>query len=159
MDTDGGITPQHYAFLISEAEFDEIFGRIRDRKLPYWADPGAAALTAGKAALGLGCVKRPSGNTVRQCPPRLPSAAGELCSGHVGGRTFASCSVGGADLGDWLVRNGFALDWPQYSKGKYGDAQRGAERAGRGIWAGSYVESIRLGGRPNDCSDDANAHP
>jgi catechol 2,3-dioxygenase-like lactoylglutathione lyase family enzyme len=28
----------HYAFLVSEAEFDEIFGRIRERKLPYWAD-------------------------------------------------------------------------------------------------------------------------
>jgi hypothetical protein len=44
MDTDGEITPQHYAFLISEAEFDEIFGRIRDRKLPYWADPGRRQL-------------------------------------------------------------------------------------------------------------------
>jgi catechol 2,3-dioxygenase-like lactoylglutathione lyase family enzyme len=39
MDADGEITPQHYAFLISEAEFDEIFARIRERKLPYWADP------------------------------------------------------------------------------------------------------------------------
>ena len=33
------ITTQHYAFLVSEAEFDEIFGRIQERKLPYWADP------------------------------------------------------------------------------------------------------------------------
>jgi catechol 2,3-dioxygenase-like lactoylglutathione lyase family enzyme len=40
MNTDGEITPQHYAFLVSEAEFDQIFGRIRERKLPYWADPG-----------------------------------------------------------------------------------------------------------------------
>ncbi len=40
MDTDGEITPQHYAFLISEAEFDEILGRIRDRNLTHWADPG-----------------------------------------------------------------------------------------------------------------------
>jgi catechol 2,3-dioxygenase-like lactoylglutathione lyase family enzyme len=32
--------PQHYAFLVSEPEFDQIFGRIRDRQLPYWADPG-----------------------------------------------------------------------------------------------------------------------
>jgi catechol 2,3-dioxygenase-like lactoylglutathione lyase family enzyme len=31
--------PQHYAFLVGESEFDEIFGRIRDRGLPYWADP------------------------------------------------------------------------------------------------------------------------
>jgi len=29
----------HYAFLVSEAEFDTIFGRIRARALPYWADP------------------------------------------------------------------------------------------------------------------------
>lgn len=36
---DGEITPQHYAFLVSEADFDEIFGRIQARALPYWADP------------------------------------------------------------------------------------------------------------------------
>ncbi|HEX3782071.1 MAG TPA: VOC family protein [Pseudonocardiaceae bacterium] len=39
IDTEGGILPQHYAFLVSEAEFDEIFGKIRDRGLTYWADP------------------------------------------------------------------------------------------------------------------------
>lgn len=42
MDADGEVTPQHYAFLVSEADFDGIFARIRDRKLPYWADPGKA---------------------------------------------------------------------------------------------------------------------
>ena len=31
--------PQHYAFLISEADFDAVFGRIKDRGLDYWADP------------------------------------------------------------------------------------------------------------------------
>lgn len=35
----GAIAPQHYAFLISEEEFDAIFGRIRERGLDYWADP------------------------------------------------------------------------------------------------------------------------
>ena len=40
LDTDDEFAPQHYAFLTSEAEFDEIFGRIRDRQLSYWADPG-----------------------------------------------------------------------------------------------------------------------
>jgi catechol 2,3-dioxygenase-like lactoylglutathione lyase family enzyme len=39
LDADGEIAPQHYAFLISEAEFDEIFGRIRKRRIAYWADP------------------------------------------------------------------------------------------------------------------------
>lgn len=40
MRVDGDIAWQHYAFLVSEDEFDEIFGRIRERGLPYWADPG-----------------------------------------------------------------------------------------------------------------------
>ncbi|CAN7151829.1 VOC family protein [Phenylobacterium sp. LjRoot219] len=33
------IPKQHYAFLVSEAEFDAIFGRVKDRGLTYWADP------------------------------------------------------------------------------------------------------------------------
>ena len=39
MESDGEIVSQHYAFLVSELEFDEIFGRIRERRLAYWADP------------------------------------------------------------------------------------------------------------------------
>ena len=34
------IQVQHYAFLVTEAEFDQIFGRIQARGLDYWADPG-----------------------------------------------------------------------------------------------------------------------
>jgi len=81
------------------------------------------------------------------------------------GRTLATCSVGGVDLGEWLVRNGLALDWPQYSKGKFDPIQRKAEHAGRGMWAGSYVAPwlyrvcVRAGGRPAERSDDANAYP
>ena len=33
---------QHYAFLVSEQEFDEIFGRVKQRGLTYWADPHLA---------------------------------------------------------------------------------------------------------------------
>jgi catechol 2,3-dioxygenase-like lactoylglutathione lyase family enzyme len=36
---DGPVLPQHYAFLISEAEFDIVFGRICEQGLEYWADP------------------------------------------------------------------------------------------------------------------------
>jgi endonuclease YncB( thermonuclease family) len=80
-------------------------------------------------------------------------------------RTVAVCSIDGVDLAEWLVRNGLALDWPTYSKGKYDKAQRDADHAGRGMWAGSYVEPwlfrvcIRQAGKPGDCSDDANSHP
>ena len=36
---DHDVHPRHYAFLVTEAEFDEIFGRIRARGLEFWADP------------------------------------------------------------------------------------------------------------------------
>ena len=39
-ENDGEISSQHYAFLISEDDFDQVFARIRDRGLEYWAYPG-----------------------------------------------------------------------------------------------------------------------
>lgn len=36
----GKIISRHFAFLVSEREFDEIFSRIKDHGLSYWADPG-----------------------------------------------------------------------------------------------------------------------
>ncbi|MFF2425862.1 VOC family protein [Streptomyces mirabilis] len=39
MDTAGSISPQHYAFLVSEDDFDAIFARIREAGLTYWANP------------------------------------------------------------------------------------------------------------------------
>lgn len=40
IDSDGPVHQQLYAFLVEEAEFDEIVARIRDRGLSLWADPG-----------------------------------------------------------------------------------------------------------------------
>jgi len=36
---DREIHAQHYAFLISEEEFTDIYGRILDRAMDHWADP------------------------------------------------------------------------------------------------------------------------
>jgi catechol 2,3-dioxygenase-like lactoylglutathione lyase family enzyme len=41
-DINGEIASQHYAFLITEDEFDDVFGRIQARGLEYWADPALA---------------------------------------------------------------------------------------------------------------------
>lgn len=43
METSEEIHPQHYAFLVTEAQFDEIFGRIQAASLPYWADPARSS--------------------------------------------------------------------------------------------------------------------
>ncbi|WP_081851461.1 thermonuclease family protein [Bradyrhizobium sp. URHD0069] len=75
-------------------------------------------------------------------------------------RVVSVCNVGGTDIADWLVRNGLALDWPQYSKGGYAEAQTEAKRHERGMWAGSFKEpwvyrACRRSGRKlESCSDD-----
>ena len=35
----GPVSPQHYAFLVTDSEFDAAMGRIEARQVPYWADP------------------------------------------------------------------------------------------------------------------------
>lgn len=55
------------------------------------------------------------------------------------GRQVARCEVSGEDLGALMVRSGWAVDWPRYSKGAYAADQGAAEAAGRGLWAGFFV--------------------
>jgi endonuclease YncB( thermonuclease family) len=69
-------------------------------------------------------------------------------------RVVAICAVGGVDVAEWIVRTGFAFDWPRYSKGKYAGAQKEAERAGRGVWAGSYVVFRGTTGLADGAADD-----
>jgi catechol 2,3-dioxygenase-like lactoylglutathione lyase family enzyme len=39
MEKEGEIALQHYAFLVSDAEFDTVMARITASSLEYWADP------------------------------------------------------------------------------------------------------------------------
>jgi endonuclease YncB( thermonuclease family) len=68
------------------------------------------------------------------------------------GRVVATCIRNdGADVNEWLVRQGWALDWPRYSDGAYHGAQREARISRRGIWRGEFVEpwAWRAGARLN----------
>lgn len=66
MEIKDAIRPQHYAFLVSDQEFDEVFLRIKQRNLKFWADPGAQH--EGKINTrdgGRGCYfKDPSGHSL-----------------------------------------------------------------------------------------------
>lgn len=33
------LTPQHLAFLVSEDEFDDVYGRIMEKDIEHWSDP------------------------------------------------------------------------------------------------------------------------
>lgn len=53
------------------------------------------------------------------------------------GRVVAVCSVGGQDLGAWMVRHGHALAYRRYSH-DYVEAEEDAAAAKLGIWTGAF---------------------
>ena len=53
------------------------------------------------------------------------------------GRMVARCSVRGADIGQWLVSQGWAMAYTRYSKAYVTDEQQ-ARTAKRGIWVGTF---------------------
>ncbi len=138
---------------------------IHGNRIRLWGidAPESSQLCRGEDSLQYRCGAQ-AANDLDAFIARRPVNCSQLSLDQYG-RTVATCSVDNTDLGEWLVRRGLALDWPQYSKGRYGGAQQDAERAGRGIWSGSYVEPwlyracIRANGKPPACSDDANSHP
>lgn len=50
-------------------------------------------------------------------------------------RFIAECFVNNESLSVYMVRNGYALDWPRYSKGKFSKDQEFAKTNNLGIWA------------------------
>jgi endonuclease YncB( thermonuclease family) len=56
------------------------------------------------------------------------------------GRLVADCyRADGASVAANLVRSGWALDWPRYSKGEYADEQTAAKEKRLGLWAGTFI--------------------
>ena len=73
-------------------------------------------------------------------------------------RMVARCFARGEDLGVFLVRSGWALDWPRFSKGQYTEYQKTARNENRGIWVGQFIEPwkwracVKSGKRRDECS-------
>lgn len=53
------------------------------------------------------------------------------------GRAVAVCTAGGRDLGEEMVRRGWALAYPDFAS-PYGAAEADARAAHRGLWAGAF---------------------
>jgi endonuclease YncB( thermonuclease family) len=92
--------------------------------------PGAAAHCG---LLALDVLEEEIGNKPVTCFP--------IETDHYG-RTVATCEVAGRDLGDAMVRRGFAIAYLRYSS-KYQEAEIEARKAKRGIWQGAFTEPER----------------
>lgn len=53
-------------------------------------------------------------------------------------RIVAVCFLNGEDLNGWMVREGWAVDYRRYSKGRYAGAEAEARADKRGIWSGKF---------------------
>lgn len=86
-------------------------------------------------------------------PYRCGQVAANALSDYVGQRTVscrpvgrpdryrrivARCSVAGSDLGAWMVRQGWALDYSRYSGRAYEVDQDHAQSGRKGLWAGDF---------------------
>ena len=61
-----------------------------------------------------------------RCEPRGNDNAGNI---------IAICYTStGDDIASWMVRNGYAVDWPKYSNGFYGVSEKQAQSNKSGIW-------------------------
>jgi hypothetical protein len=78
MDVDGEIARQHYAFLVSESDFEDIFNRIRGRKLPFGPIPvkrsARRSITAMAGAVSISKIR--TAISWRSSPVRTAAAAG-----------------------------------------------------------------------------------
>jgi endonuclease YncB( thermonuclease family) len=56
------------------------------------------------------------------------------------GRIVAVCRANGRDINGELIRQGWAIEYGQYSDGRYSDEEAEAGNAKRGLWAGRFVK-------------------
>jgi endonuclease YncB( thermonuclease family) len=56
------------------------------------------------------------------------------------GRVVATCKAHGRDINAELVRQGWAIEYSQYSDGRFSDEEVEARQAKRGLWAGKFVK-------------------
>lgn len=84
----------------------------------------------------------PCGEEAKEALTAFLGAAAPICetvNRDRYGREVAKCEVAGDDLAALMVRSGWAVDWPRYSKGAYANNQDEAETHKRGLWAGFFA--------------------
>jgi endonuclease YncB( thermonuclease family) len=82
------------------------------------------------------------GAAARRALADLIAAAAVACTptGTSHDRAVALCRASGRDLSEEQVRAGHALELRNFSRGRYRAAEREAQAARRGLWAGRFDE-------------------
>jgi endonuclease YncB( thermonuclease family) len=87
------------------------------------------------------CGRMASSQLRREIADHVPACSGLYRDRYE--RQIAICTVEGRDVGDAMVRSGWAIDVPRYSGGRYAAAEAEARAARRGLWAGDFENPAR----------------
>jgi endonuclease YncB( thermonuclease family) len=72
-----------------------------------------------------------------------------FATGVDGDAIEAGAGEAGSDVAAFMVAQGWALDWPHYSKGEYAGMQVAAARDKLGVWQGTFLEPWEYRSRNN----------
>ena len=92
--------------------------------------PEASQLCRGQDSLHYRCGAKAANDLDAMLKDRVVTCS---TSGRSYDRVVATCTVDDTDISAWMVKQGLALDWPKYSKGRYAADQQAAERGERGM--------------------------
>ena len=154
------------ADLIGQASiFDGDTLEIQDTRFRLWGidAPESDQLCRNRDSEHYRCGQKAANDLNAFVAPR-PVSCIEVDRDHYK-RAVAVCTVAGTDIAEWLVKNGLALDWPQYFKGSYAAAQSEAKRDNLGMRSGSFNAPWRYrtcrgtAGSPVGCSDQLDGPP
>ncbi|WP_346771878.1 thermonuclease family protein [Bradyrhizobium sp. 170] len=112
----GGARADDFAGQASVVDGDTL--EIHGRRIRLWGvdAPESSQLCRGEDSSQYRCGAQ-AANDLDAFIARRPVNCSPVSSDPYA-RSVAICSVGGTNLGEWLVRKGLAVDWPQYSKGR-----------------------------------------
>lgn len=92
-------------------------------------------------------IYRAAGDALREVTARAQVRCRISEQPDVKGRDMAQCTAGDLDLNEYMVREGWARDWPRHSGGAYADEEAEARAAQRGVWSSSCPPDIWTEGR------------
>ena len=160
--TTGDWTPPDFLQPVASSSSD---GTLTGRARIIDAD----TIEIGDTRIRLSAVDAPEG--AQRCyvdgsPERCGAHASDALESWIGGRTVscigididpydrtvAICSVGGEDVGRWLVRNGYAVAYRDFGDDYVCDEAEAA-RAGRGVWSSVFIAPWQWRRLPDDQQD------
>lgn len=152
--------PLHGAATASDGDTITITNQLGEHNVRIWgADALESRQTCQRAQQSVECGKD-ARDMVRALLAEGDVRCDKIEDRDRYGRYVAICfSANGTDIGRHLIQQGYAVEYTEYSDGRYAADEEAARRARRGAWAMTFQEPAEwrkchtgpVRGRPDNC--------